>query len=75
MMDRSALHALVDRLPEDAIDNAEHALQHLVDADYADPDTEARILEARANVEAGRVVPEDEVKAATRRLLDQYRPR
>jgi hypothetical protein len=76
MSSRQILHQLVDELPADDISTAERVLQALsvtvaphvplgeapFDVEPDDDDFDGGLTEARADAEAGRVVPHEEVK-------------
>ncbi len=76
MRARDTLHQLIDELPEEDLSTAERVLQALretavphVPPDQAPPDDEpddddfdGGLTEARADIEAGRVVSHEEVK-------------
>jgi len=75
MSARDTLHRLIDELPEEDLPAAERVLQRLratgplvpldeapFDDEPDDDDFDGGLAEARADVQAGRVVPHDEVK-------------
>jgi predicted transcriptional regulator len=71
---RDTLHQLVNELPEEDLPTAERVLQALsatphvslndapLDDEPDDDDFDGGLTEARADAEAGRVVPHEEVK-------------
>lgn len=76
-MARDTLHQLIDELPEEDLSTAERVLQALretgppphvppdqgpFDDEPDDDDLDGGLTEARADIEAGRVVSQDEVK-------------
>jgi len=75
MSPRETLHRLVDQLPEEDVPTAKRVLQALsatagqvslddapLDDEPDDDDCDGGLSEARADVEAGRVIPHEELK-------------